>query len=553
MNHRGLSIVLLLLTLMSCTTLAGNPKSQWVYYNDQGKLEYKATDIGDRIPDFSNCGYGGGGVALPEVAVKATVEPGDGDDGARIQQAIDSVGAMPMDEDGFRGAVLLKAGTYEVAGTIYLRHSGVVLRGEGQDAETGTLLIATGDVKRTLIEVGGSGSRQDHDDQAVQVINVYVPVGAVSFNVDDASGFKVGQNIIVQRPSTAEWMAVIGMDSIPPRSDGNPISSWKPGDFDLYFDRVITAIDGNRITIDAPLGNSLDQRYGGGRVYPYDYPGRIDKVGVENLRAHSEFVGKPEDNDESHGWTVVRIDKTTNVWVQDVSSMYFGFGLADIRREAKWVTVAGCTCLDPVSKITGSRRYPFNLAGQLSLFYRCYARNGRHDFAVDSRLPGPSAFVDCWADQSHLDSGPHHRWAAGILFDNVRIPEHSIRIQDRLHMGSGHGWSAANNVMWNCVVDHYVMHNPPTSQNWAIGVIGEFHPPVFSDPEEFRKHTDKDYLAQNKPLNPAWRLTDQSTFGIIESPDQHVQPKSLYLEQLRCRLGEEAVENMQGLPQPYGR
>lgn len=533
--------------------LADPPTSRWAYLNDAGVLEYGTTENGDRLPDFSHCGYMGGGVALPEVPVKIEIEPGDGDDGERIQAAIDAVGAMPMGDDGFRGAVLLKRGEYQINGTIKLSHSGVVLRGEGQDAEAGTVLIATGAVQRSLIEVAGEGKRKTDEEHATDVVDTYVPVGADSFEVKDTGGFAVGDTVIVHRPSTQAWIKAIGMDFLPPRYDGGTVNPWTPGDFDLYFDRVIVAIDSNRITLDAPLGNSLDSQYGGGRVYRYTYPGRVNNVGIESLRGESEFAGKPEDNDESHGWTMINIDKATNVWVRDVTSMYFGFGLADVRREAKWVTVASCTCLDPVSQITGSRRYPFNLGGQLVLFYKCYARNGRHDFAVDSRLPGPSAFVDCWADKSHLDSGPHHRWAAGILFDNVHIPEHSIRIQNRLSLGSGHGWTAANNVMWNCTVDHYMMHNPPTAQNWAIGVIGRLDKPYFATESGYKEHIAADYRAGHPEPNPAWRLNDPKDFGIIESPGEPVMPWSLYLEQLRCRLGEDAMKSLAILSEPLGQ
>ena len=50
-------------------------KSQWVYPGADGKLVYKTTPAGDRIMDFSYAGYMGGGVALPIVPVKRTVEP----------------------------------------------------------------------------------------------------------------------------------------------------------------------------------------------------------------------------------------------------------------------------------------------------------------------------------------------------------------------------------------------------------------------------------------------------------------------------------------------
>ena len=80
-----------------------------------GELKNSPYDAeGDVLPDFSMCGYGAGGVALPTVETKVTLEAGkgDADDGARIQAAIDQVGKMAMGTDGYRGAVLLKKGVY---------------------------------------------------------------------------------------------------------------------------------------------------------------------------------------------------------------------------------------------------------------------------------------------------------------------------------------------------------------------------------------------------------------------------------------------------------
>ena len=51
----------------------GAAQSRHVYLGGDGRLVYAPQPNGDTIPDFSNAGYGGGGVALPSVAVKRTV------------------------------------------------------------------------------------------------------------------------------------------------------------------------------------------------------------------------------------------------------------------------------------------------------------------------------------------------------------------------------------------------------------------------------------------------------------------------------------------------
>ena len=89
--------------------------------------------------------------------------------------------------------------------------------------------------------------------------------------------------------------------------------------------------------------------------------------------------------------------------------------------------------IDPVSEITGGRRYSFSAGGQYVLFQRCYTRNGRHDFVNGPNDIGPSVYLDCLSDKPHADIGPHHRWACGQLYDNVKGGK--INVQDRGGMG----------------------------------------------------------------------------------------------------------------------
>ena len=113
-------------------TIAAAPTSAWVAPGPDGRLVYRADAQGNTIPDFSRAGYGGGGVRLPEVAKVLTLAPQrEGDDGARIQAALDEVGQAPADPRGRRGAVVLQRGIYRIEGALAIRASGVVLRGEG--------------------------------------------------------------------------------------------------------------------------------------------------------------------------------------------------------------------------------------------------------------------------------------------------------------------------------------------------------------------------------------------------------------------------------------
>src|SRR5262249_837859 len=247
-----------------------------------------------------------GGIAVP---VQVSLGPTSGDQTARIQAAIDQVSQRPLDADGYRGAVLLEPGTYPISGQLTIQASGVVLLGSGNDPSTGTVLEATGTSQRTLIQISGSGSRQTVAGTTHNITDPYVPVGAISFHVDSTAGLQVGDTIDVHRPSPANWIHDIGMDTLT-----NP---WQPNSKNLDSDRATTPIDGNQITVDAPLTNALDQTYGGGTISEYTWPGRLENVGVANLYGKSDFTSS---TDENHSWTFIAIQGAENSWVHDVVS-----------------------------------------------------------------------------------------------------------------------------------------------------------------------------------------------------------------------------------------
>eukprot|EP00977_Amphora_coffeiformis_P016140 scaffold4920_cov99-Amphora_coffeaeformis.AAC.1 len=93
-----------------------NDTEPLVTVDSNGQLIYGRTKQGERMLDFSHCGYMGGGVALPDAVVKITLEPlsapqdEDHDDTERIQAAIDSLGMDKVTSDKDVSAILLRAG-----------------------------------------------------------------------------------------------------------------------------------------------------------------------------------------------------------------------------------------------------------------------------------------------------------------------------------------------------------------------------------------------------------------------------------------------------------
>src|SRR6185503_10416523 len=103
-----------------------------VFAGADGRLTYAPDAQGDVIPDFSMVGYKTGSVPLPNTPggvaapAKVTLNPGAAsvDMTSTIQAAIDSAEAMPLDANGFRGAVKLNAGNYPISGTLHINTSG---------------------------------------------------------------------------------------------------------------------------------------------------------------------------------------------------------------------------------------------------------------------------------------------------------------------------------------------------------------------------------------------------------------------------------------------
>lgn len=503
------------LLLAVSAAAAGTSTSPWARVDAvSGRLTYRADGRGNTIPDFSRAGYGGGGAALPSLPVRRTLSPqSSGDDEARIQAALDEVGALPPDERGHRGAVLLRRGLYRVSGQLRIGASGVVLRGEGQ-GEDDTVLLATGTARRTLIVVGAVGVRREEiDGSRRKVTDTYVPWSARALAVSGTDGLAVGDRIVVHRPSTEEWIRELGMDRIRNRP-GTPAGTtkmWSPGGYDLHIERTIVAIDGRQLTLDAPVMIALEDRFGGASIYLYTHI-RNRENGIENLRIVSEYVRGREAEDEAHAESAIHLDHVENAWVRDVTVRHFSGGIL-ARYDALFTTIQDCTYIDPVSVITGGRRYAYVLDGQYGLVQRCTATNARHGFMTGARVRGPNVFLDGASLQSHSDSGPHHRWAVGILYDSIRDSK-ELNVQDRQYAGSGHGWAGAQNVFWNCRSPSFVVQQPPAAQNYAIGCVGEISP-------------------------GQWNRDAAS--GVIDSHGHPVAPRSLYLTQLAERLGSAAV------------
>jgi hypothetical protein len=223
------------------------------------------------------------------------------------------------------------------------------------------------------------------------------------------------------------------------------------------------------------------------------------------------------------------MDGVQDGWVRDVTALQFSHAAVRTSRYTRRITVQDSRYLRPISRITGSRRYAFHLQGQLHLGVRLFAEYGRHDFVTGRHWSSGIVFLDSLSRHAYAPSEPHHRYSTGILYDNIRFEKPYtdlvLSLWNRLNFGTGHGWAAANSVLWNCAAPQGGIgaEKPPLAQNYAIGIrsarmSGELD------------HNSRILTASFRPGQAHWEYWNAGP----------VRPRSLYLAQLENRLGKAA-------------
>lgn len=509
------------IVLLTASALSAQGTSSWVFFGPDGRLQYATDAQGNRIMDYSYAGYQGGGVSIPAVPAQQEVCPSGGDDTAAIQAAIDTVSNLSPDDNGFRGAVLLAPGIFNLSSTLNITASGVVLRGSGSGSD-GTVLNMTGD-PFLLVKIAGTGSYQTSGNPTASITDSYVPSGTMTFNVDDASGFAIGDPVLIIRPVTQAWVSFMGMDSLV--RNGQP-QTWLSVGSTINTDRAVAAINGNEITLDVPLTDSFDSTYlnpSGGSVVKYAFPGRISQVGVEHLGV----IAPPTDVDISQPqYQALSLSAALNAWVVDVAIQDTQNSIS-VSNSAKQVTLDSVVITHTIVHSFSDAPADFSLSGTQVLANNCAVNGVGNTWpaVTSSRVTGPVVLLNFFADDRGFD--PHQRWATGLLCDGCSFPNShtsdkaGIAYSNRGILGSGHGWDSGWAVAWNVNSTYFLVQEPPGAHNWCIGCVGNV-------------------LTEAMPGGNGTPLPN----GIYDSLGNPVSPSSLYLEQLCERLGPAARANI---------
>ena len=534
-------------TLVVCIPVKAQSSS--VLLKSNGRLAYHIDSEENRIPDFSHAGYRGGGISIPKVPVRVQLSPSGSDDTERIRRALKTVAKRNPDRNGHRGAVLLKPGIYQISEPLRIPWSGVVLRGSGDDSDPkrNTILNVERSVKETVIVAGNPEANWFRNETGITYISSpFVPAGARNFDVEDASLFSTGDNIIVRHRSSKEWIeSVNGGDT----ANGPP---WEPGYMEIYYNRYITGISGNTISIDAPIYQHFDTGLTRIQVYKLDKKKIVSEIGIESLRINIESSNPSDENHAKNGIILTGIE---NAWVKNVTVLHFshtGIGT----RTASNITIEDTQAIYPHSRLTGERRYNFNALhfSNNILFKGVKSVNGRRSFVSNgTSVASGIVFLRSRSEGALGSSEGHQRWSQALLYDNVTFknPETPIvlGLYNRGDLGSSHGWASVHSVAWNVEASgrQIIIQKPPGAQNYSIGSNGEItanwlfnHPPGHIENSGSKPLPESLYEAQLaerlqygvRPDTPARLRVSNTTENILKLSWEHssVYPTDYLIE-----------------------
>ncbi|HMD53611.1 MAG TPA: hypothetical protein VKJ65_03555, partial [Phycisphaerae bacterium] len=298
-----------------------------------------------------------------------------------------------------------------------------------------------------------------------------MPTGADTLDVTSTSGWQVGDQILIQVTETAAWIQYMGMDTL---WRNGAQQTWINAGSIITTERTITAIDGNQITLDAPISDSINSNLQPG-AYVEEYTSSvISQVGVQNMQILAEG---PAQSVAGGGDEVVAFQGITNSWIQNLNTKDT-FNTIEINDNTSKITVQNVNITHSaiVSGDDAPADFAVNGASEQILFTNLTI-TGNQDwyFTEGGGVTGPIVLMD----STFTGNGavePHQRWNTGLLIDNVQVIGGTIQLIDRGTAGSGQGQSAGASVIWNSSATAGItVQNPPGTETWSIGDTGSIN------------------------------------------------------------------------------
>ncbi len=511
MNYRVHTVILTIAALLT------------VSYGWQSELFPKSGDHYKRVtverdsiqftlPDFAYAGYQSGLEPIPEISATIELSPVQGDNAPQINKAVQKLARRKPDSNGFRGKLLLSAGTFELHDEIKIYHSGIVIGGAGVDA-TRLYVNSTDFARKSVFSVNGPESdtwslypegaqryylTEDVADQARHVV------------LKPGHPFLPGDTLILRQWPHEDFARTHGANGIniwPVTNDNTA----------LKFCRVVRRVDGATLFFDEPVRHALHTEYGA-HVFSAAF---IHNIGVENLSIGFRRGPDTENNGKTHRAAAISMTDVANGWVRNVNSYQkddksvhlqsYGFAF----RACKWLTIENCSLQDPQNKNVGGNGYLYDpICSDDLLFRNCAARNGRHNFTIHYSTSG-CVFTGCISESSRSDF--HQFLSTENLFENFTIVGDSVTAGNRGDKSQGSWFCATKPVFWN-MRGAGAMYLNAYGSGYLIGADEAIRIGVGD------KHILQDYGLSYLP-HRQW----------IEQGDGELKPQSLYRAQLQAR------------------
>jgi len=229
------------------------------------------------------------------------VTPVAGDNVSNIQTAINYVSALPLDANGFRGAVLLSNGRVSVRQhDLHQGQRSCAARHEQQHQRLPAPSFAPRHESiHACLKSPAPFRLERHHAHHHESLR---PCRRAQFLCGQTSGLSVGAEVFVRRVATTNWIHDLGMDLLGPP----PVVPWTASSYMMDMDRVIHAHRGQpHFLWMRRLPCAMTRVMANGTIRPFHL------VGTHHERRRRTHFWKirllGSTTNETHGWTFISI------------------------------------------------------------------------------------------------------------------------------------------------------------------------------------------------------------------------------------------------------
>jgi hypothetical protein len=338
MKHVFLTRIFYALTVTALTALSVSARQ----YSDLWGIDGERWQANGRMPDFSFAGYHRGEKSIPAMPQTASVKDfgAKGDGNTDDTQAFKAAIAATVS-----GAISIPEGRYKLTDFIYLRKSGIVLRGAGPDktilwfpkslnevspkeshTSDGALTTAYSFDFAYLTLEGDLGSK------LLSVISSEAKRGDTVIQLTTASGIKPGQSIQIRVQEDAGQT----LKKFLYANDPGDIAKGK--DLDTKMVVKVTKVQGSQISIDRPLRFDTRKAW---KPEVLSFEPTVTESGIEDLALEFPDVPYPGHFKEL-GFNGIELRTVANCWVRNVHMQNADMGVLFINN----------ACFNTVDSIT---------------------------------------------------------------------------------------------------------------------------------------------------------------------------------------------------------